>query len=147
MSYNFNMQITKATPEDFNTILALQSQIYRAEKISDGAYKAFKKQLQKDSCEILVAKLNNQVVATATIYYIEVALRARPYALLEGLVVEKSHRSHGIGTALFEKCIEIVKSKNCYKMIFTSGTDRPDAHKFYEKLGFKKWGLEFRKDL
>ena len=43
--------------------------------------------------------------------------------------------------------LEIARGKNCYKMIFTSGTDRPDAHKFYEKLGFKKWGLEFRKDL
>ena len=106
-----------------------------------------KKQLQKDSCEVLVAKDNNQVVATATIYYIEVALRARPYALLEGLVVDESKRGHGIGTALFEKCIDLAGQKNCYKMIFTSGTDRADAHKFYEKLGFKKWGLEFRMDL
>ena len=147
MSYNFSMQITKATPEDINAILALQSQIYRVDQIAENAASRLQDQLKDQSCDVLVARQDDKAVATATIYYIEVALRARPYALLEGLVVDKSHRAHGIGTALFEKCIEIAKSKNCYKMIFTSGKDRPDAHKFYEKLGFKKWGLEFRMDL
>ena len=147
MSYNFNMEITEATQDDINAILNLQTQIYRVNGIADSARQTLEKQLQDQSCTVLVAKDSSKAIATATIYYIEVAVRARPYAFLEGLVVDKSKRNHGIGTALFEKCIEIAKSKNCYKMIFTSGTDRQDAHKFYEKLGFKKWGLEFRMDL
>ncbi len=147
MSYNFNMEITKATPKDTDTILALQAQIYRVENLAPNSREFLKKQLADSSCDILVTRDKERVVATATIYYIEVAARARPYALLEGLVVDKNQRGHGIGTAFFKKCIEIAKSKNCYKMIFTSGKDRPEAHKFYENLGFEKWGLEFRKDL
>ena len=141
------MEIAIATNADIDPILKLQAQIYRTAKVADKARNTLEKQMNDNSCNILVARKDNDVVATATIYYIEVAVRARPYALLEGLVVDKSHRGHGIGTALFEKCIEIARGKNCYKMIFTSGTDRPDAHKLYEKLGFKKWGLEFRMDL
>jgi len=141
------MQITKATPNDIDAILNLQTQIYRVEKVADKARETLTKQLEDKSCDILTVKDKGKTIATATIYYIKVAVRARPYALLEGLVVDKNQRSQGVGTALFEKCIEVARAKNCYKMIFTSGQDRTDVHRFYEKPGFKKWGLEFRKDL
>lgn len=141
------MEIAKATNEDIDSILALQKQIYRVDKVSENARKILGQQFEDDTCDVLVARQDGKVIATATIYYIEVAARARPYAFLEGLVVDESHRGHGIGTALFEKCIGIAKSKDCYKLIFTSGQDRQDAHKFYEKLGFRQWGLEFRMDL
>ena len=141
------MEITEATQTDIDQILRLQTQIYRVESLAPNAKITLKKQLKDKACDILVTKDHGQVVATVTIYYIQVAARAKPYALLEGLVVDQNVRGHGIGTALFKKCIEIAKSKNCYKMIFTSGTDRPEAHKFYEKLGFRQWGLEFRMDL
>lgn len=141
------MEIRKAQETDIDAILALQRQIYRVDQIAENSQKTLENQLKNNSCDVLVVESDNQVVATATIYYIQVAARGRPYALLEGLVVDEKQRGQGIGTALFKKCIEIAKNKNCYKMIFTSGNDRPDAHKFYEKLGFKKWGLEFRMDL
>ena len=101
------MQISKATLTDLDAILRLQTQIYRLDKPAEGAQSALKIQIADESCDILVAKDNGNVVATATIYYIAVAVRTRPYALLEGLVVDQSKRGHGIGTALFEKCIEI----------------------------------------
>lgn len=141
------MEITIAQETDISEILALQTQIYRVEKVHDKARESLKKRLEEKSCDVMVVKEKGSIIATATIYYLEVAVRAHPYALLEGLVVDKKQRGQGIGTALFKKCIETAKNKNCYKMIFTSGTDRTDAHKFYEKLGFKKWGLEFRKNL
>ena len=141
------MQITIATEADIEGILKLQIQIYRTEKIADGAKGALKKQLSDETCDVIVAKENGKVIGTATLYYINVAVRSRPYALVEGLVVDENHRSKGFGTSLFDKCVEIARAKNCYKIIFTSGTDRTNAHKFYESHGFKKWGLEFRMDL
>ena len=141
------MEINLATNSDVDQILSLQTQIYRLDKTAGDAKEHLIKQLKGDSCDVLVARENGNTVATVTIYYIEVAARARPYAFLEGLVVDKNARGKGIGTALFEKCIELARQKNCYKMIFTSGADRTDAHNFFEKLGFKKWGMEFRKDL
>ena len=141
------MQITSAKETDIQSILALQIQIYRVDSIASNAAEFLKDQLNDNSCEVLVAKNDGVIVGTATIYYIKVAARGKPYALLEGLVVDKKQRHHGIGSKLFKECIEVAKRRNCYKMIFTSGADRKDAHDFYEKLGFKKWGAEFRKDL
>jgi GNAT superfamily N-acetyltransferase len=141
------MQVTLAKKEDIEAILALQTQIYRVEEIDSSAKDVLEKQLEDDSCNVLIAKDKDKVIGTATIYYLQVASRGKPYALLEGLVVDKSQRGKGYGTELFKKSTEIAKQNNCYKMIFTSGFDRDGAHKFYEKLGFKKWGFEFRKDL
>jgi len=145
--YNIAMEIRIAKPEDTNQILALQMQIYRTDKIADNAKGALGKQMADKSCEILVAEDSGKIVGTCAIYYIEVPARGRPYAFLEGLVVDSTTRGKGIGTKMFEEIIKICRAKNCYKLLFTSGTDREDAHKLYEKLGFKKWGLEFRMDL
>ncbi len=141
------MEIVKAEEVDIKDILALQVQIYRIDNLASNSEESLKKQLADDCCDILVAKNENKIVGTATIYYIKVAARGLPYALLEGLVVDKKQRHHGIGSKLFKECVEVAKRKNCYKMIFTSGSDRKNAHDFYKKLGFKKWGAEFRKDL
>jgi N-acetylglutamate synthase-like GNAT family acetyltransferase len=141
------MLIREATEADADSILDLQTQIYRTDKIADGARVALTSQLKDETCDILVAKINNQVVATAVLYYVSVAVRNSHYALLEGLVVDRSQRGKGVGTEFFKKCIETAKTKGCYKIIFTSGSDRKSAHKFYEKHGFRKWGLEFRMDL
>lgn len=141
------MRIREATEADVDTILKLQTQIYRVDQIHSDAKSTLANQLKDDTCKVLVAEENGNIQATATIYLIQVAVRNRPYALLEGLVVYKSLRGKGIGTKFFEEIITIAKHLNCYKIIFTSGTDRADAHKFYERLGFKRWGLEFRLDL
>ena len=142
------MQISIATKTDIDAILKLQTQIYRTEKIADGAESALKKQLADKTCDVIVAKdESGKIFATAAVYYIEVPVRNRPYAFLEGLVVDQSTRGQGVGTKMFDKILELARAKNCYKILFTSGTDRTDAHKLYEKLGFKKWGLEFRMDL
>lgn len=141
------MQILEAQTADIDQILALQTQIYRVDNVADGAITSLKKQLDDETCDLLVAKEKESVIATATIYYINVAARNRHYALLEGLVVDKIQRGKGIGTEFFKACIEHARKKDCYKMIFTSGKDRTDAHVFYEKMGFSKWGLEFRMEL
>ena len=141
------MEITKATEADIDEILKLQTQIYRTSEIAPEAKSALEEQLRDETCDILAAKDNGKVVGTVTIYYIQVAVRAKHYALFEGLVVDESERGKGTGTKLFQECIDYARKKNCYKIIFTSGTDRAKAHKFYEKMGFKKWGLEFRMDL
>lgn len=141
------IQIQEAKKVDIEAILDLQTQIYRVDSLALNSREILEKQLENPACRVLVARLEDKIIGTATIYLIDVAAHGRPYAFLEGLVIHEDHRGNGHGTAFFKECAQIAKSKNCYKMLFTSGTDRRDAHKFYEKLGFKKWGYEFRMDL
>ena len=141
------LEIREAKAEDIEAILQLQTQIYRVNSVNPNGPQRLEKQLKDESCLVLVANMDGKVIGTTTIYFIEVAIRDRPYAFLEGLVIHEDHRGNGHGTTFFQKCVEIAKEKGCYKMLFTSGLDREDAHKFYEKLGFRKQGYEFRMDL
>ena len=141
------MDITLATNDDINNILPLHSQIYRIDSLAQNAREVLKKLITSENCSVLVAKIDGTVVGTATIFYLPIPAHGKPYALLEGIVVDEKHRGRGIGTALSNKIIELAKEKGCYKVVFASGIDRSEIHKFYEDLGFKKWGLEFRMDL
>lgn len=146
MIYNLSVEVVKAFEPDIDQILSLQAQIYRVTSRAQNAHEYLKQQLTNTSCEVLVAKSNGQAIATATLYFIDVAIRGKSYALLEGLVVDEKHRGQGVGTEFFKKITEIARVKGCYKMIFTSAASRASAHAFYEKMGFKRWGLEFRMD-
>lgn len=141
------MEINFATTDDIKGILDLQTQIYRVEALPQNANKILADLLNRDFCDVLVAKDNNKAVGSIFVFYLPTPAHGKPYAFLEGLVVDKNYQGRGIGTALINKIIEMARAKNCYKIIFTSGIIRRQFHKFYEKLGFKKWGYEFRMNL
>ncbi len=141
------MEIRLAKEEDIPRIIELQKQIYRVKEPAANAHDTLSNQILKDSCDVFVAEMDGQIVGTATLYYVDVAVRGKPYAFLEGLVINDAHRGKGHGTEFFNTLVQSAKEKSCYKIIFTSGTDRTEAHKFYEKLGFSNWGVEFRMDL
>jgi len=141
------MEITQATKADIDGILAIQSQIYRIDTLPKNAAEILSDLIESDNCTVIVAKENGTVLSSALLFYLLIPAHGKPYALLEGMVVDKNIRGKGVGTALMKKIIAVAGEKGCYKINFTSGKDRADTHKFYENLGFKKWGLEFRMDL
>lgn len=141
------MDIREATTADVEAILALQTQIYRVAKLAPNAARILEDQIKSAACDVLVAYEDEKIIASGILYYIDVPARGRPFALMEGLVVDKSARGQGIGSQMIAEFIKLAKRKDCYKLIFTSGFDRQQSHSLYEKLGFKKWGFEFRMDL
>jgi ribosomal protein S18 acetylase RimI-like enzyme len=57
-------------------------------------------------------------------------------AQIEGVRVAGSHRGQGIGEALFREAIERARHEGCGLVQLTTDKARPDALRFYEKLGF-----------
>ena len=57
-------------------------------------------------------------------------------ALIEGVRVAASHRGRGIGEALFREAIDRARAAGCGLMQLTTDKARPDALRFYERLGF-----------
>ena len=95
----------------------------------------------------LSIKENNVETGHAYIYIIQNGLHAKPYALLEDVFVEETHRSKGLGTQLVKAAIEEAKKLHCTKIIGTSRYSRPSVHEWYTKLGFEDYGKEFRMNL
>jgi GNAT superfamily N-acetyltransferase len=83
-------------------------------------------------------------VARCFIYLIKNELHEQPYALLEDVFVDEKFRNRGLGTRLVKAAIEKARASKCYKIIATSRFERKAVHRWYRKLGFKKFGLEFR---
>lgn len=55
---------------------------------------------------------------------------------IEGVRIAGSHRGRGIGEALFREAIERARAAGCGLAQLTTDKARPDALRFYEKLGF-----------
>lgn len=86
-------------------------------------------------------------IARAYLFLMYNDLHSEPFGLLEDVFVEETHRKQGLGTDLVHEVILVAKEKKCYKLICTSRHSRPQVHAWYEKLGFKNYGKEFRMDL
>lgn len=56
--------------------------------------------------------------------------------LIEGVRVASAYRRRGIGEQLFEYAIGKARQRGCHLVQLTTDKSRPDALRFYEKLGF-----------
>lgn len=57
-------------------------------------------------------------------------------ALIEGVRVDRAVRSQGIGRQLFEYAINRARERECHVVQLTTDKARPEAIRFYERLGF-----------
>ena len=57
-------------------------------------------------------------------------------ALIEGVRVSRNCRGQGVGQALFVWAIERAQARGCSLVQLTTDKSRPDALRFYQRLGF-----------
>ena len=57
--------------------------------------------------------------------------------LIEGVRIHESFHGCGYGKQMFEHAINLAKVKGCKIVQLTSDKQRPNAIRFYAKLGFK----------
>ncbi len=67
--------------------------------------------------------------------------------MIGDVFVLKEYQSKGLGAEIIREVIEVAREKKCTKLIPLSRFENVRAHAFYERLGFKKHGFEFRLDL
>lgn len=90
---------------------------------------------------------NGAEVGRAFLYIVYNDLHDNPYGLVEDVYVEEDARGKGIGTDIINELISEAKRVGCYKLIATSRHQRKNIHVWYGKLGFEKYGHEFRMNL
>ena len=87
--------------------------------------------------ELVVVELGGRVAGVLQLTYIPyITYRGGWRALIEGVRIDSSARSSGIGRKLFAWAIERAREKGCHMVQLTSDKTRPDAIRFYEWLGF-----------
>lgn len=87
--------------------------------------------------ELVVACLVEKVVGVLQLTFIpSLTYRGSWRAQIEGVRVDASMRSRGVGRQLFQWAIERARQRGCRLLQLTSDKARPQAIRFYEGLGF-----------
>lgn len=88
---------------------------------------------------LIVAEIDGEPVGTLQITLVPGLLRLGMWrGLLESVHVVASRRSQGIGGQMVRWALEECRERGCGMVQLTSNKLRLDAHRFYERLGFKK---------
>ncbi|AUB56538.1 GNAT family N-acetyltransferase [Methanobacterium subterraneum] len=95
--------------------------------------------LSDPSLFYVVVEEDGKLVSSCNITIIKNLTReAKPYGLIENVIIHPDYRNKGYGTLVLEKALEIAGNMNCYKvMLMTSRKDEKTFH-FYEKSGFDR---------
>ncbi len=88
--------------------------------------------------ELLVACLDDAVVGVLQITYTPYVLHQGGWrATIEGVRVASTLRSQGVGQAMFAHAFARARARGCRLVQLTTDKRRPDAKRFYERLGFE----------
>jgi GNAT superfamily N-acetyltransferase len=88
--------------------------------------------------ELIVAELDGRVVGTLQLIFIpSISYQGGLRAQVESVRVDEPLRSQGIGKSMMEWAIERARQRGAHLLQLTTHNTRQDAHRFYERLGFK----------
>ena len=147
-------RVRDATQADLPRIVELLAQLspYAAREDVDPplleSYRTAFREIETDPRQrLLVVEAGGRVAGTTALIIVpNLSHQGRPYAIVENVVVDEALRSTGYGELLMRHAMEAARQAGCYKLVLTSNKRRADAHRFYERLGFRATHEGFRID-
>jgi GNAT superfamily N-acetyltransferase len=103
--------------------------------------------LPRNDYFVAVAILEGQVVGVvAAMMGVYIEMNGR-YGRVTALSVAEDHRGQGIGALLLAHAESWIRARGAAAGIVNCSTRRADAHRFYEREGYRVTGLRFHKRL
>ena len=101
-------------------------------------YSAFEQINSDPNHELIVADLNEEVIGTLHLMFLpSVSYQGGLRAQIESVRVDKRFQSQGIGSQMMQWAMERARQREAHVVQLTTHKSRVDAHRFYERLGFK----------
>jgi GNAT superfamily N-acetyltransferase len=95
--------------------------------------------IDKDPNQLLAVAVDEKDRVVGTLHLTFIPGIARKGALrgqIEAVRIAASQRGSGLGHDFFDWAIEECRAHGCHLVQLTTDKTRPEAHRFYEKLGF-----------
>ncbi|MGL5850581.1 MAG: GNAT family N-acetyltransferase [Phycicoccus sp.] len=97
---------------------------------------------------VVVHRVHGPIVATAQLSYFRTLSRRGALRLqVEAVRVEAAERGSGLGQALFDWAVAHGRRRGATIAQLTTDRRRPDAHRFYERLGWVHSHRGYKRDL
>jgi GNAT superfamily N-acetyltransferase len=90
-----------------------------------------------------VADAGGRAVGFVAAHLTPMLHRERPVGRVTTLVVEAGRQGSGVGTLLLAAAEEWLAAKGAVRLELTSGDGRLDAHRFYERRGWRREGVRY----
>jgi len=139
-----HMTFRRAQPDDLPAIVVLLANDVLGQQREDASsppnrkyVDAFQAILADPNQLQVVATLNDEVIGTLQLTFIPGLARIGAWrGQIEAVRIAETHRGSGVGQQMFEWAIEQCRARGCNLVQLTTDKARPDAHRFYERLGF-----------
>jgi GNAT superfamily N-acetyltransferase len=144
--------VRDATEHDLAAMLALmRADSFRqvgGDKPSANERSAFAEVAADPNQQLLVATLDERVVATAHVTWIRtLSADGGLYCHVEGVRTAADLRGRGVGTHLMTTIEDEAGRRGATRIQLTSDRRRDDAHRFYERLGYEASHVGLKKYL
>ena len=155
------MLVRPARSEDLPTVARLAAALVRMhhqldpqrfmliEPIEDGYQWFFTRELKRDAARILVAEDDGRIHG-----YAYATLEERDWndlldacGKLNDLYVDASARRRGIARALVDATLAWLRERRAPRVVLLSAWQNPDAHAFFEAIGFRRTMVEMTAEL
>ena len=94
---------------------------------------------------LIVAELDGAIVGTMQLSWLPGLInRGAVRGQIEAVRIAADKRSLGLGAAMIGWAVERFRESGCFMAQLTSNNDRAAAHRFYERLGWKKSHAGFK---
>jgi ribosomal protein S18 acetylase RimI-like enzyme len=106
--------------------------------------------IEKDPNQFLAVAVDAQdrVLGTLQITFLPGLSRKGAWrGQIESVRIAKSHRGTGLGKDFFDWAVGQCRARGCSLVQLTTDKSRPEAHRFYEKLGFVASHIGYKRAL
>ncbi len=103
------------------------------------SYREAWSEIQRDpNAELVVLELDGEVIGTLHLNFLRgLGIQGARRAQIEAVRIQSSRRGQRLGEFLIGWAIERARSAGCHVVQLTTNLTRTDAHRFYERLGFR----------
>lgn len=132
------MIIREMIADDILELVQLYRQFWNEESCIESMHKQFYK-FKKNNSHILISAIENNKLIGSVMGVIceELYGDCKPFLVLENMIVDKNYREKGVGKALISELEAIATKRNCTQVILVTESNRIDACKFYESVGYR----------
>ncbi len=132
------MEIRKLIEDDLVSLAVLYQQFWGEVSSLEKMRTTFQRLKKNPDYIFLVAEKQNRLVGSAMgIICEELYGDCKPFMVVEDVIVDKHHRRLGIASSLMKELERCAAKHNCSYIIFVTESERTEAHRFYESLGYK----------
>lgn len=131
-----NINIRKATEDDFPAVLSLIKELATFEKAPEKVTNSVgQMKKEKDYFNCYVAETDNKEIVGMALYFFAYYTWVGKSLYLDDIYVRENYRNLRIGSALLRKIFETAKSENCKRIRWQVLNWNENAIKVYRKAG------------